>query len=593
MTVVALVGATPYIALQIQALAASVDALALAGDNKGAGVLADPAFIVAATLTIFAILFGTRTVDATATHQGMVLAIAIEGVVKLAAFVAVGIFVTYFLHDGFLDIAVKAAEAGFAEHLTIEATGLSYFDWLMLTALSATAIFVLPRQFQVAVIENVDERHLRTACWMFPAYLLAINIFVIPIALSGMISGSAGNDMIVLEVAMTAGHPWLALLTFLGGLSAAMAMIVVCTVALSTMVSNDLLLPIMLRFDLLKRGQSRDLGGLILVIRRTAIVVVMLAGYLFASTVGPRFPLVSIGLISFAGVAQFLPALIFGLYWRGANLKGALGGMAAGIAIWAYTLMLPALATAGVLDIGFVENGPWGIEILKPNALFLSSGMHPVVHSLVWSLAFNIGLLVAISTISEPNRLERLQAFTFVDTYRGDNGTIGLWRGNIAVSELSALIQRFIGRQGLADLLAIDAVQRGRQLHPTDAADADFVQAVERRLASAIGAASARAVVASVVRGEVIGPEDMLEIIDETSQVVRYSHQLERESKALAEATDELRVANARLQQLDQMKDDFIATVSHELRTPLTSIRSFSKSFWMRPISTNGSGRTF
>ena len=576
-TIVALVGATPYIALQIQALAASVDALTHSPVDPAQTLGANPALLVAVTLAIFTILFGTRSVDATATHQGMVLAIAIEGVVKLVAFLTVGIFVTYFVNDGFLDITARAIEHGLSDHFTMKGTGLTYFEWLVLTLLSAAATIVLPRQFQVSVIENVDERHIRKASWLFPAYLLLINIFVLPIALTGIMSDSESGDMIVLELAQTAGHPWLAMLTFLGGLSAAMAMIVVSTVALSTMVSNDLVLPILLRFNLLRRGDRGDLGSLILNIRRVAIALVMLAGYLFASAIGTRFSLVSIGLIAFAGVAQFLPALIAGLYWREANRLGALTGMLAGVLIWTYTLMMPAFASAGLIDSGWIDQGPWGIGLLRPEALLGSQDMHPVVHCLVWSMTINAGLMGLISLLSRQDGLEQVQARIFVDAYRQNGDSISLWRGYIVVSELAALIQRFIGRKGLAALLREDAEKRGRQLHATDVADAEFVQLVEQKLAKAIGASSARAVVSSIVRGEVIGPEDVMEIIDETSQVVRYSHQLEEESKALAQATKELREANSRLQQLDQMKDDFIATVSHELRTPLTSIRSFSE----------------
>lgn len=572
-TIVALTGATPYIALQIQALAASVDAVVTESDGGGT----EPALVVAAALTAFSILFGTRNVDATTARQGMVLAIAVEGIVKLFAFITIGLVVTYGMHDGLFDIAAKAIDAGYGDHFTIAGTGLDYVDWFFLTLLSAAAIFVLPRQFQVGVIENVDERHIKTAAWLFPTYLLLINVFVLPIALAGLLAGSDHGDMIVLDLAKMAGHPWLVVLTYLGGLSAAMAMIVVTTVALSTMVSNDLVLPTLLKFNLLRTRNRADIGDLILIVRRLAIVLVMLAGYLFAEGIGGRFPLVSIGLIAFVGVAQFLPALIAGLYWRDANLKGALCGMLAGIGIWGYTLMLPAFAAVDLIADGAILAGPFGLEWLRPDALLGSPPMHPAVHSMIWSLAVNAGLLVLISIWSRANGLERLQAIAFVDIYRQTDSSLNLWRGEIRVAELAVLIQRFVGREGLTSFMAGDADRRTRPLHQTDIADADFVQSVERRLANAVGAVSARAVVASVVRGEIIGPEDVLGIIDETSQVVRYSRQLEQESRALARATRELREANKRLQQLDQMKDDFIATVSHELRTPLTSIRSFSE----------------
>lgn len=575
-TIVALVGATPYLALQIQALSASIGTVAgLSDEVQPDRVLA--ALSVTAALALFSILFGTRNIDATANHQGLILAIAGEGIIKLGAFLTIGGLVTFGMYDGFLDLMAKAALAGFERHMTLSGTGFGYADWFLLTLLSAGAIIVLPRQFQVAVIENVDERHLRTASWMFPAYLMLINLFVLPLALAGLMAGHDPGDMLVLKLAIDWDNPWLLMLTYLGGLSAAMAMIVVTNVALSTMVSNDLILPILLKYNLFRARERSHIGALILNIRRLAIAIMMLAGFLFAIGLAGRFPLVSIGLIAFVGVAQFLPALIAALYWPMANLKGAMCGMLAGIGVWIYTLLLPALSSTGMIDSEFLVNGAFGISFLKPHQLFGSTGYQPAVHSMIWSLALNTGLLVIVSALSSTTALERVQAINFVDAFRGANASVNLWRGDTKVSELAAIVRRFIGRRGLTRILDEDARKRGREVELGEAADADFVQLVERRLASAIGAGSARAAIASVVRGEAIGPEDVMEIIDETSQVVRYSHQLEKESRALAKATVELREANDRLQQLDQMKDDFIATVSHELRTPLTSIRSFSE----------------
>jgi len=575
-TVIAVCGATPYIALQIKALVASVNALL--GADATAGPLGGPgsALTIAMVLAAFAILFGTRTVDATESHQGMVLAIAVEGVVKLVAFVTVGAFVTFGLHDGFADLARKAIDAGFADRLTLAGSGLTYTDWFVLTLLAASTMFLLPRQFQVAVLENVDERHIRTASWAFPAYLLLINIFVLPIALAGLLAGSDAGDMMVLDLTSAAGHPWLATLAFLGGFSAATAMIVVATVALSTMISNDLVIPIVLRNRLLRRGDLSDLSWLILLVRRVSIVLLMLLGYLFFMVLGGRFQLAGIGLIAFAAVAQFGPAFFAGLYWRGANRKGALTGMIAGVIVWFITLIVPALVDAGLLGAWLLTDGLFGSELLRPQALLGTAGMHPVVHALLWSLSINTALLVLVSLLTGQDGLERLQAFTFTDGNQDIRG-LTLWRGETAVAELCGLMRRFVGQDGLDRFLQTETARRGHDLAAEDMADADFVRGVELRLASAIGASSARAVVSSVVRGEVIGPEDVMGILEETSQVVRYSHQLEEESRALALATEELRDANRRLQQLDKMKDDFIATVSHELRTPLTSIRSFSE----------------
>lgn len=596
-TVVAVLAAIPYVALQLKAVAASVAALApeagrvlpVPGGGEGAGT----ALVVALALAAFAILFGVRDPDATERRAGVVLAVAFESVVKLAAFLAVGAFVTWGLFDGVGDLLARAAATGAAGGggLAVAGSGLTYADWLLLTLVSGLACLVLPRQFQLAVIENVDEAHVRTAAWLLPLYLLAINAFVLPIAAAGNAlfaagdgagGGVAGADLFVLRLPLAAGQDWLAVVAYVGGLSAATAMVIVESVALSTMISNDLLMPALLRIERLGLRRRPDLSRLILNVRRGAVVTVLLLGYAFSRAIGDRLGLVSIGLIAFAGVAQFAPPIVAGLYWREASLGGALTGLLAGVGIWAYALVLPVLAAAGLVDGGFVADGPFGVGLLRPQALFGLTGLDPVAHAVLWSLAANTTLLVLGSLLGRQGGLERLQAALFVDVDRGERQrhaeATGLWRGEAKVAALRELLARFLGPER-ADVVAVmDARRRGGRALPAEVlADAEFVQLTERQLARAIGAASARIMVGSVVRGEVIGRDDLMEILDETSQAIGYSRRLEQESRALERATAELRDANGRLRELDRLKDEFVATVSHELRTPLTSIRSFSE----------------
>ena len=577
-TIVAVIGGIPYISLQLKALASSVTVVmgeaSLLGPDIGSG--ADTALTITLLLAIFTIFFGTRHIDATERHEGMVLAVAFESIVKLLAFLAVGILVTYVLHDGMGDIGARIVEAGYGDRLTMEGTALSYLDWFLLTMLAGMMMLVLPRQFQVAVLENVDERHLRTASWLFPAYLLLINIFVLPVAAAGLLAGGLEGDLMILDLPLNAGYSGMALLTYLGGLSAATAMIIVATIALSTMVSNDLVIPVLLRFHLLRLAKRADLARVILNIRRAAILGLLMLGYVFFKQVGSGYGLASIGMISFAAVAQFVPAIIAGIYWREANRMGAILGILGGFLVWLYTLIGPALAHAGVLDGSFIEQGAFGITLLRPEALFGLDGLHPVSHALIWSLSLNLLLLVGASLAGNQDNLERLQALLFVEVNERQE-TTRLWYGETRVADLCELMARFIAAGGVDRVLSIDARRRGTKLQRDETADASFVQLVERRLARVIGASSARVMVSSVVRGEVIGPDQVMEILDETSQVIEYSQKLEQKSKALEEASAELRKANARLKELDGLKDDFIATVSHELRTPLTSIRSFSE----------------
>jgi signal transduction histidine kinase len=575
-TLVTMIAGVPYIALQLKALSASANVML--GLGAGEGLLPfgiDSAFVIAVAMAVFSILFGTRHIDATETHQGMVLAVAFESIVKLTAFMAVGIFVTFWLYDGLASITAATRAAGHGE-LLLMPEGWHYVDWFLMILLAASVIFVLPRQFHVAIIENVDERHIRTAAWAFPTYLLLINIFVIPIALAGRIDGIAESDLIVLFLPLQADAPWLALAVYIGGLSAATAMIIVTTVALSTMISNDVVMPILLRVEALQLTRRPHLSRLVITIRRASILLLLLMAYVFFHALGAGYGLVGIGLIAFAAVAQLVPALILGIYWRSANLIGAIAGITAGISVWGLTLIVPALANAGAIDPAVLSQGLLGSPLLRPEALFGLEGLQPVSHALIWSLSVNVLLIVLGSLLFQQDNLQRLQALLFVNVFEGE-GTTRIWRGDTRVAELFDLLVRFVGREPAEQVLAIDAITRGHPLGMDEPADAELVQLVERHVARAIGAASARAMVASVVRGEVIGPEDILEILDEASQAIEYSHQLEERSRALEQAGAELKQINERLRQLDRMKDDFLATVSHELRTPLTSIRSFSE----------------
>ena len=573
-TIVAILGAIPYIALQLKAVAASVTAL-IGGPAEASGG-ADTALMVLLLLALFSVLFGTRHIDATEHHEGMVLAVAFESIVKLLTFLIVGGYVTYVMYDGMGDVLARAATLPDGPPLTIAGGSSGYADWFLITGVSGLAFLFLDRQFQVAVIENVDEAHLRTASWLLPSYLLAINVFVLPIALAGVLRGLGDGDLFVLLLPIASGQGWLALIAYLGGLSAATAMIIVATVALSTMISNDLIMPVLLRAPFLRLAQRGRLPQLILVVRRLGILILLLLGYLFFRGVGEYLPLVSIGLISFCGVAQIAPSIVAGLYWKQANLTGAMLGLLGGVGVWVYTLVLPALAGAGLIDGSFVQDGPFGLVLLRPEALFGLAGLGAVSHAVLWSLGLNLTLVLLCGLLGRQSNVERLQAVLFVDV--GERaGMADLWRGEAKVAALRGLLIRFLGADRADRVFAADLRRRGTVLSPDAPADATLVQLAERQLARAIGSASARVMIGSVVRGEVIGPDDLMRILDETSQVIEYSKRLEQKSAALEQATAELRDANDRLRQLDQLKDDFLATVSHELRTPLTSIRSFSE----------------
>ena len=587
-TVIAVIGIIPYIALQLKAVSNSFVILlqypTVAMPPKGEaplGLLDDTALYVALLLGAFTLLFGTRHLDATERHEGMVAAIAFESLVKLLAFLAVGVFVTFHLYDGFGDLFAKAMALPHLERLlTLGGPTGNYGSWASLIFLSMLSILFLPRQFQISVVENVNEQHVLKAIWLFPLYLFAINIFVLPITFAGLMhfgSGRVDADTFVLTLPMAFQQEGLVLFVFIGGLSAATGMVIVETIALSTMICNDLVMPVLLRWRALALSTRADLSGLLLSIRRGAIVLLMMLGYVYYRAAGEAYALVSIGLVSFAAVAQFAPAMLGGMYWKQGTRAGALAGLSAGFALWAYTLLLPSFAKSGWLPISFIEQGPLDIALLKPLALFGLAGLDDISHAMFWSMLFNVGAYVGVSLFARQSIRDHAQALLFVDVFKVATRGSSLWRGRASVEEVVTLVGRFLGPARAEEAFAGYAARRGvksvQELEP----QADLVHFAEHLLAGAIGASSARVMLASAVKEEPLSMDEVLDILDEASQVIAYSRQLEQKSRELEAATAGLRAANERLTELDRMKDDFISTVTHELRTPLTSIRAFSE----------------
>ncbi len=580
--VIAVLGIVPYISLQLKAISISFMLLHHYSEGPIAvrfgdlSVFHDTAFYVAIILAVFAVLFGTRKPDATERHEGLVAAIAMESVVKLLAFLAIGLFVTYGIYNGLPDLFSQAAQRATLKDLfTLDMPSGSATRWSIYVLLSMLAIIMLPRQFQVAVVENVNENHLKKAMWLFPLYLLAINLFVLPVAFAGMLQFGGqpvDADTFVLRLPLAHGQSTMALLVYIGGMSAATGMVIVETIALSTMISNNLVMPILLHIPALRLDKHSDLSTWLVAIRHAAIAGTVLLGYFYFRYTAEFYPLVAIGLVSFAAVAQFAPALLGGIFWRGGTKAGALCGLIFGFLIWLYTLVLPTMTDAGLLPIAFIQNGPWGIGWLKPFQLFGLTGFDTISHSVFWSLLANTGAYIGVSLFSKQSVLEQTQATMFVDVFHlsPEAGESALWRGTALIPDLKSLLERFLGKEHTQE-----ALDKYAQSHHTDwnqslNADPGFVAHIEKLLAGAIGSASARVMVASVVTEETFGIEEVMDIVDETRQVIIYSHELEK-------ATADLKAANERLQELDRLKDDFISTVTHELRTPLTSIQSIAE----------------
>jgi len=598
-TGVCVLGVVPYIALQIKAIASSF--VVLTGGDQGAGA-SGAALFAAGTLAMFTVLFGVRSVEATERHEGVVLAVALESLVKLLAFLLLGAFVTFGLFGGFADLFDQAAaEPALRQLFTFKSAGTSGAEWLTLLVLSMSAVLLLPRQFQVAVVENVAEDHLRKAMWLFPLYLLIINLFVLPIAFGGLLKlGGRGldADTFVLALPLATGHSWLALLTYLGGLSAASSMIIVETIALSVMMSNHLLMPLLVRVPAARpEGQRRwfaYLGRVALTSRRLAVLLVLALAYGYYAGVGHQLPLVNTGLVSFAAVAQFLPAVLGGLYWKGGTRRGATLGLLAGFGVWFFTLVLPTLVGPGRLPVSVLSDGVGGLAWLRPGALFGLDGLDYLSHGLFWSWFFNIGLYVGLSLAWPPTALELRQADVFVDVFRRRSlaEEITGWQGRTPLPDVRALLLGFLGKKRTNQALrafaerfpdalptAENAVYPAAQLpvHALPAADPRLLTYAEKLLAGTLGPASARMLLASVAGAEQISYDSVVGILKESQQLLEANRQLQKQSRQLQRLTDELRQAYDQLQVLDMQKDEFLYTVTHELRTPLTSIRALAE----------------
>lgn len=586
-TVISVIGIIPYIALQIKAISESYKVLIYGiytnqqGLTQSVPFWRDGELFIVIGLIFFVILFGTRQIETTEKHEGMVVAIAFESVVKLFAFICVGVFVVYGLFNGLGDIFNRAVlNPELVSAFTLK-TPVDSGKWFWMNLLSALAIFCLPRQYQVSVVENVNEKHLNKAMWVFPLYLLLINLFVLPIALGGkLLLGSlpVNADTYVLALPLSEGNEVLAILTYIGGFSAATSMIIVSTIALSTMLSNNLIIPMLAGPELMQLFPKR-LMKVPVYIRRFSIIIVLMSAYIYVKTIAQGYTLVSIGLVSFAAVGQFAPSLLGGLFWKKGNQKGALCGLIVGFIIWFYTLIVPSFVNAGFLSTDLSTYGLFHMGWLRPSAIFGLEDMDYLSHSLFWSLGMNTGLYMLISLFTRQTTIERNQAEIFVDIFKYskvyENAVV--WKGTVYLPDVHSLMSQFLGEKRTTELLNNFARQYQIDLNAPGEADGRLVAFAEKMLAGVIGTGSARIMVASVVQAESLKMDDIVDILHETQQVIELNKKLEEKSEELQKATAQLRRINNQLKQADLHKDDFLSTVTHELRTPITSIRALSE----------------
>jgi len=565
---IAIVGTIPYIALQLKAVSSSVGTIlnhvSGGGTAVGTSVIGDVSLFVAIAMAAFAVLFGTRHIDATEHQDGLMLAIATESIVKLAAFLAVGAFVMFWMFDG--PSALFSQALSRPDTAAVISGSPKFSSLFAMTLLSFFAILMLPRQFHVTVVENHSEAEIKRAAWLFPIYLVLINLFVVPIALAGMLTFPAGkvdSDMYVLALPLSAGSDFFTIAAFVGGLSAATAMVIVESVALAIMVSNDLVVPLVLqRRAALITGRA-DIGALLLSVRRVAIFAILIFAYLYYRSVGEA-QLAAIGLLSFAAVAQLAPSFFGGLFWRQGTARGAIAGMTIGILVWGYTLLLPNVADAGFLGTAILTEGPWGFSLLRPQSL-LALDLPPLAHGVFWSLALNILAYIGFSLGRAPSSIERMQADLFVPSSLTPVPSFRLWRSSVTVEELSTTVARYLGEERTRTSFESFAVSRGISVAPGADADFQLLRHAEHLLASAIGGSSSRLVLSLLLRKRTVSTKAALKLLDDANAAIHYNREilqtaLDHVSEAIAVFDKELQLVcwNRQFGELLNLPQDLI-----------------------------------
>ncbi|MFL1484238.1 NahK/ErcS family hybrid sensor histidine kinase/response regulator [Marinobacter sp. LN3S78] len=528
--VFALIGSVPYIALQLKAISLGFSVLSENGASEAVNQAAwsDSAWYITLVLAVFTVLFGTRHLESTEHHRGMIQAVAFESVIKLVAFVAVGLFVGFGLYGGFGDLLANVRQADLVGQLTWE--GVEAPAFITQTIVAMLAILCLPRQFHVMVVENADYRDFNTARWAMPAYLLIASAFVLPIAAAGLLHSDTANvnpDMLILSLPILEEQTWLAILAFLGGGSAAAAMVIVCSVAIATMVSNEIVMPGLLKFFRPRMNRQTDLSRLLLSIRRVTIFLVLMTAYGFYRLAGADYSLTAFGLLSFAAAAQFGPSLIGGIIWRRGNYNGAIWGLALGFATWCYTLLIPALASTGWVGDTLIDQGLWGLGWTRPTAL-LGLELDMISHGIIWSLGLNTLVYVLLSMTTRQRVREKIQIASFFHEPhpRAETSQQQVWQGEVLTADLQALAERFMGEERAEALFTNYERRNAMRLAPQRPASSHLMRYIERQLASVIGASTARVVLESTLTGRDMQIEDVVSIVDEASQAMTFSREL-------------------------------------------------------------------
>lgn len=566
-SVVCILAIIPYIGLQIKAISDTFH-LVTKSENPN-NIFTDTATYVVLLIAIFSSYYGTRYVDASEKRLGIISAVAVESFLKLIFFVILGIFVTYGIFNGFDDIYEKAKNLPeFTQRNSFNGLEGS-FNWMLTSMLSMTAIFLLPRQFHTTIIENRKENHLKTAIWVFPLYLLIFNFFVFPIAWGGKILFLGQNvnpELFPILIPQKFGSILISVIVFLGGLSASISMIIISSVTLSIMLSNNVIIPYGW-IDTFKTKNDTFNNKNIVNIRKVSIFLLIITAFVFYKYLILESSLFSVGLVSFVLIAQLAPSFFGAIFWRRGTYTGAVIGLILGILICYINLIIPQYLKA--------INPELAINQYRILQFFKIPYLETIPQVFFWSLLANATVFTIISVSSKGNYRERNYAEIYVDINRYIQNHEGayIWKGKANVSDIRKILVKFLGDKKTKQALKIFNLKYNID-DENDTADSRFIKFSENLLSGRIGTASAKILIEGVTKEDKISLPEVLKILEESKENITLNRKLTEQSRQLRRLSDDLRSANSSLIEKDKQKDDFLDSVTHELRTPITAIRA-------------------
>ncbi len=563
--IVCMLAVIPYIGLQIKAISDTFHLMTHTANSDN--IFLDTATYVVLIIAVFSAYYGTKYVDASEKRLGIISAVAVESFLKLIFFIILGVFVVYGVFNGFDDIYEKASKLpDFTQKNTFN--GLEgAFNWFLMCMLSMTAIFLLPRQFHTTIIENRTEKHLKTAIWLFPLYLLLMNFFVFPIAWGGKILFFGENvnpEFYSILIPQKFGNMMIAGMVFLGGLSACISMIIISSISLSVMLSNNIIIPYGW-LNSLKTETEYANNRTIVNIRKFSIFSLIILGFVFYKYLISSATLFSVGLTAFVLIAQLAPAFFGAIFWRRGSYSGAVTGIIAGVLICYFNLILP----------NYFETTYQNSAVFN---FFKLAYLSPVASAFFWSLLVNGGLFMIISSFVAGNYRERNFAELYVDIndYIQHHENAYIWKGTANISDITNILTRFLGEKKTRQALKIFNLKYNIS-DENDSADSRFIKFSENLLSGRIGTASAKILIEGVTKEDKITLPEVLKILEESKENISMNKQLTEHSQQLRKLSEELQNANETLVIKDKQKDDFLDSVAHELRTPITAIRATSE----------------